>query len=70
MSSTQKEITRYAKKQENVTRKEKKKKKAVSRTDPEITQMLELQKKDFKQKKDMSVEREILNRTETIMVGI
>lgn len=69
MSSTQKEITRYAKKQENVTRKEKKKK-AVSRTDPEITQMLELQKKDFKQKKDMSVEREILNRTETIMVGI
>lgn len=68
MSSTQKEITRYAKKQENVTRKEKKK--AVSRTDPEITQMLELQKKDFKQKKDMSVEREILNRTETIMVGI
>ena len=31
---------------------------------------VELQKKDFKQKKDMSVEREILNRTETIMVGI
>ena len=49
---------------------QKKKKNAVSRTDPEITQMLELQKKDFKQKKDMSVEREILNRTETIMVGI
>lgn len=32
--------------------------------------MLELQKKDFKQKKDMNVEREILNRMETIMVGI
>lgn len=32
--------------------------------------MLELQKKDLKQKKDLSVEKEILNRMETVMAGI
>ena len=43
---------------------EKKKEKPVKRADPEMTQMLEIQKKYLKQRKDMHEEMDTLNRIE------
>ena len=52
MSSTQKEITRYAKKQENVTRKEKKK--SGKETTMENTSKVKTNLKDLPQKHHLS----------------